>query len=80
MIIPPSQRIMLRPSADSNLSPGGLLLSQHEYQEMYEKFHVPIRLEESLYHEIYQVTAGHAGAVSDLFSLISRHPVRRYCP
>lgn len=80
IVIPPSQRITLRPSANRDLSPVGLLLSQHEYHEMYKKRLVPIQLEDELYHKIYQITAGHAGAVSDLFLLISRHPVCPYYP
>ena len=51
IVIPPSQRIALRPSADSDLGPVGLLLSRHEYDEMYKKFYPPIQLEDTLYHE-----------------------------
>ena len=80
IVIPPSQCIALQPSADGDLGPVGLLLSRHEYDEMYKKFYPPIQLEDTLYHEIYQITAGHAGAVHDLFYLISCHSVRPHCP
>jgi len=77
IVIPPCQRITLRPSDDNPL---GLLLGQDEYQEMYEKFYPPIQLEDELRRSIYHITDGHAGAIHDLFILISRHEVRPYCP
>lgn len=77
IIIPHCQRITLRPSDDNVL---GLLLGQQEFEEMFQKFHPPIQLNDELLGSIYQVTAGHVGAINDLFTLISRHEVRPYCP
>ena len=79
IIIPPRSRVTLRPGAYVGLNPAGLLLSEYEYNGMCENFRPAIHIEDELRHAIYDVTAGHAGASSDLFQLISRELVRCYC-
>jgi hypothetical protein len=76
--LPPCSRVSLTPHTcnDPHHSPVGLLFSQKEFNETLERFRGPdhdvIRLDQELQEMLFEWSMGHAGAIGDLLSLLSR--------
>ena len=77
MVVGENQRISLQPVhyAGSRFTPVGLLLQQNEYDDLVGRWSLTAKLSESLRRVIFEVTAGHVGAIVDFMTFIKQTDV-----